>query len=166
MLLRKDNQQKPAGSYRKAQSTLEYALIIGVVIAAVLTMFHFFGRSIQGKLKESVDAIGGQFVANAKGGGVFTPGQTHSANSSEAMRKTSSGFLFHTGMLPLGLSMSVSTGSSTTTSVASVTQNAQITSHDPEPSIDRDGVVNRMKDIADDEYDKYPTSDTGGRISD
>ncbi len=41
----------------KAQSTLEYALLIALVVAALLTMQNYLKRSIQGRLQASGDQI-------------------------------------------------------------------------------------------------------------
>lgn len=41
----------------KAQSTLEYALLIGVVVGGLLTMQNYLKRSIQGKLQATADEI-------------------------------------------------------------------------------------------------------------
>ncbi len=51
------------GNYR-AQSTLEYALIIAVVVAGLVAMQIYMKRGVQGKLRESADQIGEQFEAN------------------------------------------------------------------------------------------------------
>lgn len=48
----------------KGQSILEYALLIGVIIAAVLIMQSFVKRGFQGNLKESADKMGEQFSAS------------------------------------------------------------------------------------------------------
>jgi len=45
------------------QSILEYAILLGVVIAALLIMQMFVKRSYQGGLKESADKMGEQFAA-------------------------------------------------------------------------------------------------------
>jgi len=50
-------------SGRNGQSTLEYALIIAVVIAAFLAINAYMKRGIQGKLRESIDEIGEQYSA-------------------------------------------------------------------------------------------------------
>ncbi|MCU0666751.1 MAG: hypothetical protein MUF05_06630 [Candidatus Omnitrophica bacterium] len=50
----------------KAQSTLEYAVIIAVVVAALIAMQTYFKRGVQGKIREASDQIGEQ----------FSPGQT------------------------------------------------------------------------------------------
>jgi hypothetical protein len=48
---------------RRGQSTLEYALIIAVVVGALLAMQVYFRRGVQGKLREATDDIGGQYSA-------------------------------------------------------------------------------------------------------
>ena len=53
---------------KKGQSTLEYAIIIMIVIAALLTMQNWVKRGISGRLKSSADDIGDQFsVGNTNG---------------------------------------------------------------------------------------------------
>lgn len=47
----------------KGQSTLEYAVIIVVVSAALLAMQIYMKRGVQGKMRESTDSIGEQFDA-------------------------------------------------------------------------------------------------------
>lgn len=47
----------------KGQSTLEYAVIIVVVAAALLAMQIYMKRGVQGKMRESADSIGEQFDA-------------------------------------------------------------------------------------------------------
>jgi len=51
-------------SKKKAQSTLEYALVIAAVIAALLTINNYMNKGVQGRLKESTDQIGKQFNAS------------------------------------------------------------------------------------------------------
>lgn len=55
MLLRKN----------KAQTVVEYAIVIVVVIAAFTVMRHYFTQAKAGKLKEDLNRIGQQF--NAEG---------------------------------------------------------------------------------------------------
>lgn len=50
-------------SKNRAQSTVEYAVIIGVVVTALLAINIYMKRGIQGKLRESTDQIGEQFDA-------------------------------------------------------------------------------------------------------
>ena len=49
-------------SGRKGQSTVEYAVLIVVVIAALLAMSIFMKRGVMGKARESTDQIGEQFT--------------------------------------------------------------------------------------------------------
>jgi len=51
----------------KAQSTLEYALLIGVVVGALLYMQNYLKRSLQGRLQTVGDEMGEQ----------YSPGNTH-----------------------------------------------------------------------------------------
>lgn len=46
---------------RKGQSTVEYALIIAVVVAGLLLMQYYIRRGYAGKLKSSSDDIGEQY---------------------------------------------------------------------------------------------------------
>lgn len=46
---------------KKAQSTLEYAILIIIIIGALLAVQTYIKRGIQGKLKTSTDDIGDQF---------------------------------------------------------------------------------------------------------
>jgi len=46
---------------RKAQSTLEYALIIGVVVAGLLLMQYYVKRGLAGRYKASSDDLGDQY---------------------------------------------------------------------------------------------------------
>ena len=43
---------------KKAQSTLEYVLLVAAVVAALLAMFGIISYSSMGKFKQSADAIG------------------------------------------------------------------------------------------------------------
>lgn len=46
---------------KKAQSTLEYAVIIAVVVAALIAMQAYMKRGLQGKFKQASDDIGEQY---------------------------------------------------------------------------------------------------------
>jgi len=46
---------------KKAQSTLEYAVIIAVVVGALVAMQFYLKRGLQGRLRQSSDDIGEQF---------------------------------------------------------------------------------------------------------
>jgi uncharacterized protein (UPF0333 family) len=45
----------------RAQSILEYTLLICVLIAALMAMRHYINRGIQGKLRQSGEDIGGGY---------------------------------------------------------------------------------------------------------
>ena len=47
----------------RAQSTLEYAMIIAVVVGGLIAMQIYMKRGVEGKLRESTDDIGYQFDA-------------------------------------------------------------------------------------------------------
>ena len=49
------------GLSKKAQSTLEYAILILVVVAALIVMQIYVKRGIQGRMRESSDQIGEQY---------------------------------------------------------------------------------------------------------
>ncbi len=51
--------------HKKGQSTLEYAIIVAVVVAALFAIQIYMKRGVQGKLRQSTDDIGAQFEANA-----------------------------------------------------------------------------------------------------
>ncbi len=46
---------------KRGQSTLEYAVLIVVIIAALIAMQVYLKRGLQGRLRESSDQIGEQF---------------------------------------------------------------------------------------------------------
>lgn len=46
-----------------AQTTLEYAILIGVIVGALVGMQLYLKRGFSGKLKESADSMGQQFSA-------------------------------------------------------------------------------------------------------
>jgi len=48
---------------KRAQTTLEYAVLISVVVAALIGMQFYMKKSVMGKLKESTDQTGEQFDA-------------------------------------------------------------------------------------------------------
>ena len=45
----------------KGQSTLEYAILIIIIIGALLSIQVYIKRGVQGRLKDATDDIGGQF---------------------------------------------------------------------------------------------------------
>jgi Flp pilus assembly pilin Flp len=74
---------------KKGQSALEYALVIGVAIVALLAVNMYMKKGIQGRLKESTDQIGRQFdTAN----GFVTSWMTRSSgNTVTTERRTPGG---------------------------------------------------------------------------
>lgn len=46
---------------KRGQTTLEYAILIGVIVAGLIAMQVYLKRGFQGKLKESADSMGSQF---------------------------------------------------------------------------------------------------------
>jgi len=55
----------------KGQSTVEYALIIAVVVAGLLLMQHYVKRGYAGRLKSAADEIGEQYDPTAYTANVF-----------------------------------------------------------------------------------------------
>lgn len=45
----------------RGQSTLEYVILIGFVVAALIAMGVYMKRGVQGKLRESTDQVGEQY---------------------------------------------------------------------------------------------------------
>lgn len=45
----------------KAQSTMEYAVLVAVIVAALLAMQIYMKRAAEGKMRQSADQIGEQF---------------------------------------------------------------------------------------------------------
>jgi len=51
--------------HKRGQSTLEYAVIIAVVVGALLAIQVYVKRGVQGRLKQAADDIGEQFSPGA-----------------------------------------------------------------------------------------------------
>lgn len=68
---------------RKGQSTLEYAIVIGVVVAALIALNLYMQRGVQGKLKESTDQVGRQFEPTN-----FSLGWTTTASGNTITKET------------------------------------------------------------------------------
>ena len=62
----------------KGQSTLEYAILVIIIIGALLTIQVYIKRGVQGRLKQSADDIGDQ----------FDPGNTNVIKISSTKGKT------------------------------------------------------------------------------
>lgn len=63
---------------KRGQSTLEYAVLIVVIIAALIAMQVYLKRGIQGRMRESSDQIGEQ----------FSPGYTVSNRVTQTLSNT------------------------------------------------------------------------------
>lgn len=54
--------------FKKSQSTVEYAMLVGIVVAALLGMTIYFRNSIAGKWRESADVFGhGRLYSSSEG---------------------------------------------------------------------------------------------------
>ena len=67
---------------KKGQSTLEYALVIAVIVAALVAMQTYIKRGFQGKLKQSTDDVGEQF---SPGASTYEYTSTSAADSNETV---------------------------------------------------------------------------------
>jgi Flp pilus assembly pilin Flp len=67
---------------KTGQSTLEYALVIAVIVAALVAMQTYIKRGVQGKLKANTDEVGEQFSAGAS---TYDYTTTSKAQSSETV---------------------------------------------------------------------------------
>lgn len=47
---------------KRGQSTLEYAVLIGVIVAGLIAMQAYLKRGYQGKLRDSAESMGKQFT--------------------------------------------------------------------------------------------------------
>lgn len=62
---------------KSAQSVIEYSLLISVGVAALIVMQHYFGRSVQGLLKQNVDNLGGEKLSGQQ----YSPGKWYTGTS-------------------------------------------------------------------------------------
>lgn len=73
---------------RKGQSTLEYAVLIVVIIAALVAMQVYLKRGIQGRMRESADQIGEQFSPGATVSNRVTTSTASTYETSDAWSST------------------------------------------------------------------------------
>jgi cytoskeletal protein RodZ len=71
---------------RKGQSTLEYAVLVIIIIGALLSIQVYIKRGVQGRLKSAADDIGDQ----------FSPGNTNETRTIKTSSKTND--LFQAGV--------------------------------------------------------------------
>lgn len=62
MIKYKDKLKIDLPGWRKAQSFLEYSFLAVVCVGSLIIMINYFNRSVQGKLKESIDSVGKEFI--------------------------------------------------------------------------------------------------------
>ena len=67
----------------KGQSTIEYAVLIIIIMAALMTIQVYIKRGVQGRLRSATDDIGDQ----------FSPGNTNYSMSTKTFSKTEDTFL-------------------------------------------------------------------------
>ena len=75
---------------RSGQSFLEYSFMIGMVVIALIGMHNYLNRSYQGKLKESVDKMGGEVLPGSFVGSSLD----HQPSASAAVRKSAWSFSY------------------------------------------------------------------------
>lgn len=73
---------------KRGQSTLEYAVLIVVIIAALIAMQVYLKRGIQGRMRESSDQIGEQFSPGYTTSNITTNTFTNSTETSDAHSTT------------------------------------------------------------------------------
>lgn len=57
---------------KRGQSTLEYAVIIAVIVGALIAMQVYIKRGVQGRLRQAADDIGEQFSAGYTSTNMYT----------------------------------------------------------------------------------------------
>ncbi len=67
---------------KKAQSTVEYAVLIAIIIGALLSIQMYIKRGVQGRLKSAADDIGDQ----------FSPGNTNAIKATKTHSETQDTF--------------------------------------------------------------------------
>ena len=100
---------------KKGQSTLEYAVLIMIIIAALLTIQNYVKRGIQGRIKSSSDDIGDQ----------YSVGNTNSIKTTVVRSVTNELF---GGSVGQGVSVSRIIG----TEITNTTENSTIVNSDQE----------------------------------
>ena len=96
---------------KRGQSTLEYAVLIVVIIGALLTIQVYIKRGVQGRLKSSADDIGDQ----------YSDGNTNSVKTT--VRNSSTEEVFNAGTSSSAIT---GNGEATTTTENSVIVNTQL----------------------------------------
>ena len=76
---------------KKGQSTLEYAILIIIIMAALLSIQMYIKRGVQGRFKSAADDIGDQ----------FSPGNTNVVRTRRVVSYTSETFILGESMSTL-----------------------------------------------------------------
>ncbi|UCB56773.1 MAG: hypothetical protein JSV30_06165 [Candidatus Omnitrophota bacterium] len=88
---------------KRGQNTIEYAVLVAVVVSALLAIQTYLNRGVKGRLRSSVDSIGQQYSAG---------NMTSSSTTTVAPQKNEEEF--GTDTLGRGYTKSKSTGGTTT----------------------------------------------------
>ena len=106
---------------KRAQSFLEYSLLIAVGVVVLIVMQHYFGRGVQGLLKQNVDNLGSEKITSTQ----FTPGKWYGA---KGVTRISTSGLDYEGRMGFGVSF----GKTQRSSVSKITNTAQASELVPE----------------------------------
>lgn len=82
---------------KRGQSTLEYAVLIVVIIGALLTIQVYIKRGVQGRLKSSADDIGDQY-SDGNTNAIKTTIRNSSTEEVSTQSGTSSNILTNAGL--------------------------------------------------------------------
>ncbi len=96
---------------RKGQGILEYTILIGTVIVALLIMHLYIKRTYQGRLKADADSVGDQYSPGHTTGNIITntTSETTTYTGGEYVRDDTSG-----SRVPIPYGMTVSKSKATT----------------------------------------------------
>ena len=73
----------------RGQSTLEYVILVGFVVAALIAMGFYMKRGFEGRLRESTDQVGQQYSAgNTNSSYTTTTNMTQSENVNAGVTST------------------------------------------------------------------------------
>jgi hypothetical protein len=80
---------------KKAQSFLEYSMVIAVIAAVLIAMQVYYSRSLQGHYKETVDRLGSERIGPES----FTPGKWFAGTEGHYLKQLSTwGFDYENGV--------------------------------------------------------------------
>ena len=68
---------------KKGQNTLEYVLLIVIVVGAFISIQWYLSRGVQGKMRDSGDSIGDQFDANLAKSNLTNYTESHQATTED-----------------------------------------------------------------------------------